>query len=78
MLSKEGYSVRVAAFQAEKAETVMIDVSSFIAEKEQAGCSIADVRATEAMASKPEVSEYDTELYYRSCTVYVIYLEPGS
>ena len=78
MLSRENYAVRVTAFQGQDVEIVMSDVNSFIAEREGAGCCIADVKASEAMASKTEVSEYETELYYRSCTVYVIYLEPVS
>ena len=76
MLSKESHAVRVAAFRGQDLQLLLADVNQFIAEEERAGCFISDVKPTEVMTSRPQTSEHDTEIYYHSYTVYVVYLEP--
>ena len=78
MLSKENYALRIAAFQGEDLDILITDVNGFVEEKEKAGCQIADIRPTEAMTSRPQMSELDTEIYYHTSSVFVIYLEPHS
>ena len=78
MLSKENHALRIAGFQGEDLDILLTDVNNFVAQKEQAGCSVADVKPTEVMTSRPQTSEYDTEIYYRSYTIFVVYLEPTS
>jgi len=78
MLSMEDYSLRIAGFQGEELDILTADVNEFLKDKEQAGCRIADIRPTEAMTTRPQTSELDTEIYYRTYAVFVVYLEPRS
>lgn len=73
MLTAENRALRIAAFQGEDLGLLLEDVNHFIQTKEQAGCSIADIKPTETMTSRPQMSEYDTELYYHTHTIYVLY-----
>jgi len=78
MLSTENFSLRIAAFQGEELDILIADVNNFLEDKQKAGCQIADIRPTEAMTTRPQTSELDTEIYYHSYGLFVAYLEPRS
>ena len=75
MLTTQNHALRIVAFQGEDLELLLDDVNRFLQAKEQAGCSIVDIKPTETMTSRPQMSEYDTELYYHTHSIYVLYLE---